>query len=64
MAYQGPPSMASLFGHAWIQTVCKGYQQTTLVGKELKVIIPQQSVNRIAKISTFEAWPLVMPQMS
>ena len=23
-------------GLIWVQTVCKGYQQTTLVGKELK----------------------------
>ena len=26
-------------GLIWVQTVCKGYQQTTLGGKELKMII-------------------------
>ena len=26
-----------LSGLIWVQTVCKGYEQTTLVGKELKV---------------------------
>ena len=26
----------TLSGRIWVQTVCKGYQQTTLVGKELK----------------------------
>ena len=25
-----------LLGLIWVQTVCKGYQQTTQVGKELK----------------------------
>ena len=23
----------------WIQTICKGYQQTTLVGREFKIVI-------------------------
>ena len=26
----------ALSGLIWVQTVCKGYQQTTLTGKELK----------------------------
>ena len=30
----GPPLETSEL--TWVQTVCKGYQQTTLVGKELK----------------------------
>ena len=28
----------NLLGLIWVQTVCKGYQQTTLVGKELSII--------------------------
>ena len=34
-----------LSGLIWVQTVCKGYQQTTLVGKELSTIIRQVKQN-------------------
>ena len=28
-----------MLGLIWVQSVCKGYQQTTLVGKELKYLL-------------------------
>ena len=32
-----PDQARQMLGMIWVQTVCKGYQQTALVGKELKV---------------------------
>ena len=33
------PSILYLSGLIWVQTVCKGYQQTTLVSKEVSKIL-------------------------
>ena len=37
------PDQARQFGLIWVQIVCKGYQQTTLVGKELNMHDNQSS---------------------
>ena len=36
-----------LSGLIWGQTVCKGYQQTTLVGKELRMLLGGKEVKKI-----------------
>ena len=33
-----------LSGLIWVQTVCKGYQQTTVVNKELKVWFSKRQI--------------------
>ena len=34
-----PEQARQMSGLVWVQTVCKGYQQKNLEGKELKVVI-------------------------
>ena len=47
-----------LSGLVWVQTVCKGYQQTTLVGKDAvqllcnSIRIKKKSLERVSNIAT------------
>ena len=52
----------NLLGLVWLQTVCKGYQQTTLVGKELKNDVPLLwAVVDTGDIAFYEVRDLLLP---
>ena len=50
-----PRRIASLI---WVQTVCKGYQQKTMVDKELNSKSCRQNGTVQIRMSTLHAWPL------
>ena len=51
-----------LSGLIWFQTVCKGYQQTTLGGKELKVVL--QCVVHTNRVGMFNLCVIMYHRMS